>query len=158
MQGLPPSAETWLLVPVAAPDFSLPGVAGHVETLSARRGKPVLLYFWSAASPTCGKELAEFNESHAMWAKEGLQLLAINADDLPDADGGSALAPYRHFPFPILRFSPDVVAIYNILYRYFFDRHRDLRLPTGFLLDASGAIVKIYQGSVPREHRKTMFR
>ena len=27
----------------------------------------------------------------------------------------------------------DVAAIYNILYRYLFDRHRDLTLPTSFL-------------------------
>ncbi len=30
--------------------------------------------------------------------------------------------------FPILRGSEDVAAIYNILYRQLFDRHRDLSL------------------------------
>ena len=40
----------------------------------------------------------------------------------------------------------DTTAIYNILYRHLFDRHRDLDLPTSFLIDASGNIVKIYQG------------
>jgi tetratricopeptide (TPR) repeat protein len=158
MQGLPASVETWLLVPVAAPDFSLPDFSGRIETLSARRGKPVLVYFWSAASSACKKDLAEFNESYARWANEGLQLLAVNIDDLANAEGESALGPYRNFSFPILRSSPDVIAIYNILYRYLFDRHRDLSLPTGFLLDATGAIVKIYQGSVRREHVEEDFR
>jgi len=46
----------------------------------------------------------------------------------------------------------DVAAVYNILYRYLFDRHRDLTLPTSFLIDAHGNIVKVYQGPVaPRQ-------
>jgi Tfp pilus assembly protein PilF len=59
---------------------------------------------------------------------------------------------------PILRSSPDVVAIYNILYRYVFDRHRDLSLPTSFLVDEAGAIVKIYQGPIPRDRFETDVR
>jgi tetratricopeptide (TPR) repeat protein len=42
----------------------------------------------------------------------------------------------------------DTAAIYNILYRYLFDRHRDLTLPASFLMDAHGDIVKVYQGPV----------
>ena len=47
-----------------------------------------------------------------------------------------------------LNVSDDVAAIYNILYRYLFDRHRDLTLPTSFLIDGQGDIVKVYQGPV----------
>ena len=48
----------------------------------------------------------------------------------------------------------DVAGVYNVLYRYLFDRHRDLTLPTSFLIDAQGDIVKVYQGPVdPRAHR-----
>jgi tetratricopeptide (TPR) repeat protein len=42
----------------------------------------------------------------------------------------------------------DIAGIYNVLYRYLFDRHRDLMLPTSYLIDAQGAIVKVYQGEV----------
>jgi tetratricopeptide (TPR) repeat protein len=45
-----------------------------------------------------------------------------------------------------------VAGIYNILYRYLFDRHRDLRLPTSFLINENGDIVKVYQGRVSNEH------
>ena len=44
--------------------------------------------------------------------------------------------------------SDDVAAVYNILYRYLFERHRDLTLPTSFLIDGQGNIVKVYQGPV----------
>src|SRR6185295_2407621 len=40
---------------------------------------------------------------------------------------------------------------YNILYRYLFDRHRDLSFPTSFLIDEAGNIVKVYQGSIAPE-------
>ena len=38
--------------------------------------------------------------------------------------------------------------MYNIVYRYLFDRRRDLAFPTSFLIDTDGMIVKIYQGPV----------
>ncbi|MGA8234582.1 MAG: tetratricopeptide repeat protein [Candidatus Acidiferrales bacterium] len=154
-EALPVSVETWLLEPIAAPDFSLPDLAGRVQTLAARRGKPVLLHFWSAASPNSRAELANFDQSYTHWAKQGLQLLTLNVDESASAGGGPALEAYSRLSVPILRSSPDVIAIYNILYRYLFDRHRDMSLPTSFLIDEAGAIVKIYQGPVPRERSET---
>ena len=144
----PGSFATWLLAPVAAPDFSARDLAGGVQSLSARRGKITLLYFWSTLSPACLQELAEFDQASAHWRKEGLQLLAVNTDDVPSADANSTLTSYRRFSFPILADVPDIVAVYNILYRSLFDRHRDLSLPTSFLLDETGALVRIFVGSV----------
>lgn len=146
-EALPVSAETWLLEPVAAPDFSLADLTGRVQALSALRGKPVLLHFWTVASPGSQQDLMEFDRLYDRGASEGLQLLMVNVDGPPSGEVGPALAPYRHLSLPILQASPDVVAIYNILYRYIFDRHRDLTLPTSFLIDQAGSIVKIYQGS-----------
>src|SRR4029077_23083 len=60
--------------------------------------------------------------------------------------------------FPIVLGSEDVAAIYNVLYRYLFDRHRDLALPTSFLVSAKGEIVKVYQGPVDPEHVEQDFR
>ncbi len=53
-------------------------------------------------------------------------------------------------PVPVgaLRGSNDVAAIYNILYRHMFDRRRDLTLPTSFLINETGEIVKVYQGYI----------
>jgi tetratricopeptide (TPR) repeat protein len=161
-EALPVSVETWLLTPIAAPDLSLPDLAGRVQTLAARRGKPVLLHFWSAASPNSQAELANFDQSYPRWANQGLQVLTVKVDESTGADanagGGLALEAYSHLAVPILRSSPDVMAIYNILYRYVFDRHRDLSLPTSFLIDETGAIVKIYQGPIPRDRFETDIR
>ncbi len=73
----------------------------------------------------------------------------MNVED-PADDGVSTLA--QPLTFPILRGSDDVAAIYNILYRQLFDRHRDLSLPTSFLIDGQGDIVKVYQGPIIPEH------
>jgi len=148
-ETLPATAESWLLAPVLAPDFSLPDLAGHVETLSAQRGKAVLLHFWSAASPTSKRHLEEFEKVQTRWAVAGFQFLAINRDALPEESARESLAGYSHRSFPILIGSPDVLAVYNLLFRNLFDRHRDLALPTSFLIDKRGAIVKVYQGAVP---------
>jgi len=45
----------------------------------------------------------------------------------------------------------DEAAIYNLIFRTLFDRHRDLPLPTSFLIDERKQIVKIYQGPVSHE-------
>jgi tetratricopeptide (TPR) repeat protein len=42
----------------------------------------------------------------------------------------------------------DTTSVYNLLYRYLFDRHRDLEVPTSFLIDEKGDIVKVYQDKV----------
>jgi tetratricopeptide (TPR) repeat protein len=55
---------------------------------------------------------------------------------------------------PLLTFAapsqhpPDVEAVYNILYRYIYDYHRDIPIPTSFLIDDHNQIVKLYQGPV----------
>jgi len=157
-EPLPTTMETWLLAPVAAPDFSLPDLTGQERTLAALRGKPVLLEFWTTQSANCHEDLKVFSRVHARWAFEGLQLLSVNVDNPADLHNLRALARERSLSFPILRGSDDLAGIYNLLYRYLFDRHRDLGLPTSFLIDEKGQIVKLYQGSVDLEHIEQDFR
>ena len=152
IETLPIKAETWLLAPVQAPDFSLPDLAGHVKTLSSLRGKPVLLNFWAAGAERCKEDWTAFNQRQVDWAAIGLQLLAVNLDTPSDAEKVRAVVRGHRLTFPVLRGSDDVAAIYNILYRYLFDRHRDLALPTSFLIGAQGEILKVYQGPVDPAH------
>ena len=158
IEPLPSDSETWLLAPIDAPDFSLPDFAGGVQTLSAMRGKPLLLHLWSTAAERCKEDWSTFNRHYAAWAGQGLQLLAINLDDLADEARVRDLLRNNRFAFPVLRGSEDVAGIYNIVYRNLFDRDRDLPLPTSFLIDAKGEIVKIYQGPVVAEQVDRDFR
>lgn len=155
---IPDTVETWLLTPVTAPDFSLPDLSGQPRTLAALRGKPVLLNFWATSTRRCREDLSLLNSAYARWAAQGLQLAAVNVDEAADADKVMGLMRELRLSFPILRGPQDVAAIYNIVYRYLFDRHRDLGLPTSFLIDGQGQIVKIYQGSLTRDHIEEDFR
>ncbi|HXM10731.1 MAG TPA: FG-GAP-like repeat-containing protein [Terriglobales bacterium] len=157
VETLPTTAETWLLAPIEAPEFTLPDFSGQMHVLSSLRGKPLLLNFWAAEAERRYEDLATINRHHAAWAAEGLQLLSINLDPPADRESAQAMAQGHGFSFLILRGSEDVGAIYNILYRYLFDRHRDLTLPTSFLIDAKGRIVKVYQGPVNPERLEQDF-
>jgi tetratricopeptide (TPR) repeat protein/peroxiredoxin len=158
IETLPTTAETWLLAPIEAPGFSLTDFNGQARTLSSLRGKPVLLNFWAAAAERCKEDWITFNQRYAAWATQGLQLLSVNLDAPINEEGAQVVVREQGLSFPILRGSEDVAAVYNILYRYLFDRHRDLSLPTSFLIDAIGQIVKVYQGPVNAEHVEQDFR
>jgi tetratricopeptide (TPR) repeat protein len=164
VEAFPSSVETWLLSPIAAPEFSLPDLSGRIHSLSALRGQPALLAFWTTKAPDSLDELKTLEKVRAAWAAKGLQLIAVNVDDPIVSDpivndpnvsdpADDAIRNFaRQFTFPILRGSEDVAAIYNILYRQLFDRHRDLSLPTSFLIDSKGDIVKVYRGPIVPEH------
>ena len=81
-------------------------------------------------------------------ARANWQILAINVDDAGDTQKARSFATQERFSFPVLFATEDVAGIYNIIYRYLFDRRRDLAIPTSFLLDKEGMIVKVYQGPI----------
>jgi len=166
-EELPTNVETWLLAPVPAPDFSLADQSGQQRSLSELKGKLVLLNFWTTKSQECRQLLAMLDRNHSRWRGQGLQILSINMDSVAvastqaehsDNESLDAFLREHHFDIPILRGSDDTAAIYNILYRQLFDRHRDLTLPTSFLINADGYIVKVYQGSADPEHIAQDFR
>ena len=77
--GRVPAAAAMTGLPRAvAPEFALPDVEGKTVRLSDLRGKPVLLVFWSAASPGSRaqvEDLAEFQRRRG----SDMSLLAIEA-------------------------------------------------------------------------------
>jgi tetratricopeptide (TPR) repeat protein len=148
-EQLPVQVETWLLVPVAAPDFRVAGSDGKDGLLSARRGKPVLLHFGSAELSDWETELASFQKTRDKWISEGLELVVVNVAGTK-ATGG--------WTFPVVSGTPELVAVYNLLYGQLFDRHRDMSLPTAFLIDSQGNIAKIYQGALRLDRVEADFR
>ena len=87
----------------------------------------------------------------AFGAKK-VSIIAINVDDPADASVAKSVATQLALSFPTLFATTEVAGIYNIIYRYLFDRRRDLPIPASFLLDGFGMIVKLYQGPIdPRQ-------
>jgi Flp pilus assembly protein TadD/peroxiredoxin len=147
-EALPSTVETWLIEPLSAPEFSLPDLAGEMRNLKSFRGGFVLLHFWETASPVCAEQLRGFQKSQSGLAASGLRVLAVNVDDPGDVAAVRSFAAKERFSFPILFGTQEIAGIYNIIYRYMFDRRRDLGLPTSFLVNRDGLIVKVYQGPV----------
>jgi len=151
VEQFPVQVETWLLVPITAPNFPLGRASGNEETLAGLRGKPLLLYFGSANMPGWQSQLMELKHLHDARKKTELHLLVVNVNELSNA-GETQPASAARWPFSIINASADTVAVYNLLYGRLFDRHRDMGLPTAFLLDPQGDICKVYQGTVPVKH------
>src|SRR6202021_923355 len=77
-----------------------------------------------------------------------VKILAVSVDDTGDLAKAHSFAAQERFSFPVVFGNEDVAGIYNIIYRYLFDRRRNLAIPTSFLLNKEGMIVKVYQGAI----------
>ncbi len=144
--SLPTTVGTWLIEPLKAPEFSLPDLAGTSHSLKTLRGSFVLLTFWSVNAPVSLQQLQSLRGEKPAFDRGGLRVLAVNVDEQPDADAARTYAAQKHFPFPVLFATTEMAGIYNIIYQHLFDRRRNLGLPTSFLIDGEGMIVRVYQG------------
>jgi tetratricopeptide (TPR) repeat protein len=146
-EPLPSSAQTWLIQSLSAPDFSLPDLAGNLRDLHSFQGHFIFLSFWISTAPACIDQL-RLLRNQSQLAGGRAEIVGVNVDDPVDLSAVKAFAAEERLSFPNLMATPEIAGIYNIIYRYLFDRHRDLPLPTSFLIDPAGMIVKVYQGPV----------
>jgi peroxiredoxin Q/BCP len=91
-----------------APDFTLPDADGNEVSLSAFRGKRVVVYFYPQAStPGCTTQACDFRDSLSSLAAAGIAVVGISPDQ------PAALATFRDdqgLTFPLLS-DPDHVAL-----------------------------------------------
>ena len=138
---LPPAVGTWLIDPLKAPAFALPSLEGGLVSLQSKAGKPLLLHLWSTAG--AGHEAQLQGLAHLQ-----LPVLAMNLDPSATAEQAHAVARRLRLPVAVVFATEEVAGVYNLIFRYLFDRRADLPLPTSLLLDGAGMIVKVYQGAV----------
>ena len=148
---LPENVGTWLLAPVEAPEFTLPDISGKTQTLEDLRGGPALLYFWALGSDVAAGQLKSFQKRHTERSADGIKVIAISVDGATETDRVRAFVQKNGLTFSVSVASEEVVAVYDVLYRYLFDRRRDLGVPTAFLLNEQRLIVKVYQGALDPE-------
>jgi tetratricopeptide (TPR) repeat protein/peroxiredoxin len=151
LEPLPSQVDTWLIEPLKAPAFSLPDITGKMRELRSLQCRFALLNFWTTTAPLCRTQLRLLHQHRSTFAASQLEILAISVDDQSDLDKAHSFAEQERFSFPVVFATEDVAGIYNIIYRYLFDRRRDLAIPTSFLLDKEGMIVKVYQGPLTPE-------
>jgi len=97
-----------------APDFTLMNEDRQPVTLSAQRGKPVLLAFFPAAfSSVCTKELCTFRDSFASLGQSKAQVYGISVDTFFAL---KAFHDIQHLTFPLLSdFNKEVMRDYGVV-------------------------------------------
>ena len=141
---------TWLAKPVPAPDFALHGIDGGTGSvrLSEQRGNPVLLNFWATWCPPCRSELTLFQSELGKLRAAGIRVLAVSVDEPDQSAAVSALAAELGLSYTVLLADSETAESYSVLNERLFDRRRALAIPTSFLLNSEGRIVKVYRGAV----------
>jgi Tfp pilus assembly protein PilF/peroxiredoxin len=144
----PPPADpgTWLYQPFPAPDFSLRGLDGHDYSLSAMAGRPVLVCFWASWAPPSLATIQAISKQRDVLTATGLTVFAVAVD--PVADEAKVKTSAQGVTLPVILAGEEMAGTYNVLHRYLFDRREDLGLPTAFLIDAQGNIVKVYKAPI----------
>jgi peroxiredoxin len=126
-----------------APPFSLKDMAGRPVSLSAYRGKVVLLNFWYSACFPCRQETPDLIALYKAQKDRGLVVLGINADTiLMPGDPGTMLKKFLEtyqIPYPVL-----------IADRKMYDDYGRIPIaPVTHLIDRDGTIARIFWGAFP---------
>ena len=146
-EELPTLVETWLTTPLKAPLFSLPDTGGATRKLQHWLGSNLILTLWTTGSPQSIEQLRHLQKTSAQL-RPAVTVVALNLDEPSRETFVRTLVKREGFSFATLLGTPETGGIYNIIYRYLFDRRRDLVFPTSFLISKEGQIIKVYQGHV----------
>ena len=83
-----------------APEFSIPDDDGQTVSLSALRGKTVVLVFYPGDdTPGCTKQLCQFRDDWSEALARGVEVFGVNPQSAPSH---GKFRQKFHFPFPLL--------------------------------------------------------
>jgi len=123
-----------------AAEFELADVAGTKVHLSDFKGKVVILDFWATWCGPCRVEIPEFVKLQDKYRDKGLAIVGLSLD----AEGASVVRPFakeHDINYTMLLATDDTARLYGGI----------VGIPTTFILDRQGRIVKKFVGVVPPE-------
>jgi peroxiredoxin len=125
---------------VNMPAFSLPAaVDGSVVTSENYRGKAMLITFFATWCPPCLREIPTLKELHAQFHQQGFVVVALSVDE-----GGSGavaqLVRKASINYPVLMADRSTAHNFGDV----------VAIPTSFLVNRDGQVVKKYPGLVSR--------
>jgi peroxiredoxin len=118
-----------------APNFTLLDTALEEVSLTDYRGKAVLVDFWATWCPPCREEMPIFVELYNQYREQGFEILGVSLDD----EGLEVIEPFIKeigVNYTILLGQPGLVDQYGVF-----------TMPTAFLIDRNGRIVKKFDGA-----------
>ena len=174
-----PSAEgatirTWLIQPLVVPDLTLRDFSGQPRSLTALRGRPVLVTFLRSGCDGSLRQTRALLSGLQTLSAAGIELFVVAMTDAQDAASPTssidADLPPDTLELPVAVANQHTAGAWNVQFRYLFDRRRDMPIPASFLLNASGECICVYQGvilpaqvagdliSAPQNHEQRMAR
>jgi len=88
-------------------DFSIPATSGQTFTLSASRGKHLVIYFYPKDNtPGCTAEAQQFRDIYAKFAEAGCEVVGISRDSIKSHENFKAKFT---LPFALLSDAEEVV-------------------------------------------------
>lgn len=130
-----------------APDFTLPSTAGSSVTLSAFRGKNVLLAFFPLAfTSTCTRELCDMRDDWDQFATVDTVVIPISVDSTPTLK--EFKSKYSMRSDFLSDFKRDVARKYGVLLEDRFYANRAY-----FLMDKAGTLRWVHVEDNPSEKR-----
>jgi peroxiredoxin len=128
---------------IDAPDFTLKAMTGEDITLSAYRGKVVLLDFWATWCGPCMQSIPELVRIQEKYRDKGLVVLGVSMDTLSQADDGQIQKFMRTFgiTYPVMR---DDGSVSNAYYG-----NSPAAIPTMHIINREGKIIESIYGFSP---------
>jgi len=118
-----------------APDFTLTQLSGQPLTLSAYRGKVVLLDFWATWCDPCRKETPQFVDLQNRYRDQDLQVIGVSMDDT--APPVHDFYQQFHMNYPVVMGNAKIGELYGGV----------LGLPIALLIDRQGRIYAKHMGA-----------
>ena len=146
------SARVELTAGQPAPAFSLPDQTGTIHTLSAYRGRWVLVYFYPKDdTPGCTTEACGLRDRFAKFSTLKAVVLGVSADSVKSHQ---KFAEKFKLPFPLLADEQkSMVQAYGVWGEKSFMGKKYLGITrTSFLIDPQGRIAKVYPKVTPADH------
>ncbi|MBI1871044.1 MAG: TlpA family protein disulfide reductase [Chlamydiae bacterium] len=124
-----------------APDFTLTDLEGKTFKLSDLAGKIVVLDFWATWCPPCQDEIPHFVELKNQYGSKGLEIVGIALD----RQGVRVVKPF------VERFKVNYTILIGDYDQVINDYGGVVGIPTTFLINREGHIVKQFVGYIEKE-------
>ena len=120
-----------------APDFTLQTIDGQTVTLSALRGKPVIVNFWASWCVPCREEFPLLVGAYSQYSEQGLQIVGVIHEDGPQTATDFAKQYGATWPLVL---DPSEVA-WNAFHGSF--------VPVSYYIDRDGIVRAVSYGPPP---------
>jgi cytochrome c biogenesis protein CcmG/thiol:disulfide interchange protein DsbE len=117
-----------------APEIGLKDMSGRSVSMSALKGKVVLVDFWASWCAPCREELPVLEALYKKYRAQGFEVVAVNQDQ--SADNVRRFLSTTRLSFSVVHDRGGSVA----------SRYAPTKMPSSFILDRKGIVRHVHAG------------